>query len=83
MEKEDNSNQSKKDDLIINEGILKDSQIFQLPPPSILIPSKSICKIETPKNMISSGFLIKFFKGEKDFKDVFKKFLNFFRIFFN
>ena len=38
------------------------------PPPlkQILQVSKSVCKI-MDDNMISSGFLIKFFKGDKEF----------------
>ena len=64
------SEHSKKDHLIINEGLQKNSPMIQLSSYSILIPSKSICKIEykigTSINL-SSGFLIKFFKGEKDF----------------
>jgi hypothetical protein len=62
------SEHSKKDHLIINEGL--NSPLIQMSSYSILIPSKSICKIEckigTSINL-SSGFLIKFFKGEKDF----------------
>ena len=60
------SKQSKKDELRINEAIGKDSPLIKFPPLAILRPSKSICKIVTP-NTISSGFLIKFFKGEEDF----------------
>ena len=60
------SEHSKKDHLIINEGLQRNSQLIQIPTYSILMPSKSICKIDTSINL-SSGFLIKFFKGEKDF----------------
>ena len=61
---DDNSKIHKND--IQNEGITKNSTIIQLPPPILLKPLKSICKIVTPKHF-SSGFLIKFFKGDKDF----------------
>ena len=64
MEGDDNSKIHKND--IQNEGITKNSTIIQLPPPILLKPLKSICKIVTPKHF-SSGFLIKFFKGDKDF----------------
>ena len=65
MEGKDNSKESK-NNLIENEGITKEYTIIQLPPPSILKPLKSICKIDTSKK-VSTGFFIKFFKGEKDF----------------
>ena len=65
MEEKDNLKESKKD-LIENEGVTKKSIIIQLPSLSILKPIKSICKIDTSEN-ISSGFFIKFFKGQKDF----------------
>ena len=65
MERE-NKNQSDEDKLIINEGLDETSPLNKLPTPSILKSSKSICKIGTP-SQISSGFFIKFFKGEKDF----------------
>ena len=65
MEGKVNSKESKFN-LRENEGITKGSTIIQLPPPSILKPLKSICKIDT-LNSISTGFFIKFFNGEKDF----------------
>ena len=65
MEEKDNSKNSK-NNLIVNEGITKESAIIKLPPPSILKPLKSICKIDT-LNSISTGFFIKFFKGKNDF----------------
>ena len=60
------SKKTKKDDYRINEGEMKCSSLIEFPPPMILKPSKSICKIVTP-NTISSGFLIKFFAKEEDF----------------
>ena len=65
MEGKDNLKESKIN-LIENEGIIKESTIIKLPPPSILKPLKSICKIDTSEN-IATGFFIKFFNGEKDF----------------
>ena len=65
MKGKDSSKESK-NNLIVNEGITKESAIIKLPPPSILKPLKSICKIDTSKS-ISTGFFIKFFKGKNDF----------------
>ena len=42
-----------------NEAINKDSPLIQLPPPTILKPLKSICKIDT-SNQIGTGFLLNF-----------------------
>ena len=64
MEDKDKTQNSKKD--IQNEGINAESPIIQLPPPTLLKPLRSICKIDT-SSQISSGFLIKFFKGEEEF----------------
>lgn len=58
--------QPKNDGSIINEGIINESPLIKLPPLSVLQTSKSICKIETPFQ-VSSGFFLKFFKGEEDF----------------
>ena len=66
MEIEKDSKKLTKDNLIQNEGLIKESAIIQLPPPSILKPTRSICKIETSIQK-SSGFFIKFFKGNEDF----------------
>jgi len=65
MEGKDNSKESNANSRE-NEGIRPGSTIIQLPSPSILKPLKSICKIDTSES-ISTGFFIKFFKGEKDF----------------
>ena len=65
MKGKDNSKESK-NNLKEKEGKPKGSAINQLPPPSILKPLKSICKIDTSEN-IATGFFIKFFNGEKDF----------------
>ena len=56
------SKQPEKDESKINEGKMG----IQFPPPAVFNPSKSICKIVIPTKT-SSGFFIKFFKGEEDF----------------
>ena len=60
------SKQPEKDESKINEGIIVGSSLIQFPPPAVFNPSKSICKIVIPTKT-SSGFFIKFFKGEEDF----------------
>ena len=54
------------EDLKIYELKIKGCEIIKLDP-SIAIVSKSICRIETSDGSVSSGFLIKFFKGEENF----------------
>ena len=61
------SKQSRKGNLIQNEGIVGNSKLKSLPPANIMKLSKSICKIETSNNIVGSGFFIKFYKGEEDF----------------
>ena len=67
MKNENNCETSNKENLYINESINKNSPLIQLPPPSIMIPSLSVCKIDNSMNKIGSGYFIKFFKGEEDF----------------
>ncbi len=64
MEDKNNSKISEKE--IENQGLNNEFPLIKFPPLTILRLSKSICKIDT-KEQMSSGFLIKFFKGEEDF----------------
>ena len=63
---EDKNNSKLSEEEIENQGLNKEFPLIKFPPLIILRLSKSICKIET-KEQMSSGFLIKFFKGEEDF----------------
>ena len=62
---EDNFDSKNSND-IQNESITSNPPLIQLPPPVVLKPLRSICKIDIA-NKLATGFLIKFFKGEKDF----------------
>ena len=63
MEDKNSSRSSKKE--IQNEGLNNNYPLICFPT-TLLKTSSSICKIKTQDN-VSSGFLIKFFKGEEDF----------------
>jgi hypothetical protein len=49
-----------------NQNLIPGSQLISVPK-NIFQVSRSICKILAPNNVLGSGFLIKFFKGEENF----------------
>ena len=48
-----------------NEAIIYNSPLIQIPD-TVITVTKSLCKI-LARNKVSSGFLIKLFKGDEDF----------------